>query len=150
VGSAAQGPFGRRTRFLIYGSDACILLSGIGFAAVVGKHWDWSPFLASVAAAAAGFGAMMLFLHVVGTKMTMSDDELRTARQRLRVRNRINIPNYAAIGLACGTVAGSIPSYWPAVLLAAANLITGVGLPLALLPMVKRKADARRATGGSG
>jgi hypothetical protein len=100
--------------------------------------------------AAAGFIATALVVRAGRQAMALTPEELLAAEADARLRWTVTIPGYATMGIGCGLIAGSIPSYLPDVLLAASMLTVGVALPLAMLPALKRRASRRGAAGADG
>lgn len=133
-----------RGRILVYISDLGIVLAGVVFAIAVGRHWSWGPFALGVIVGVFAVFAYAALLGIVVKVVRPDGEQLSKARDGLRQRNLIVIPGYLSIGLCTGLIAGSVPSYWPDVVLALMILVLGVLVPLAFLPLAKRKADAQR------
>jgi hypothetical protein len=132
-----------RGRGLVYASDLCVVGAGVVLA-LVGRRWSWGPFVLGPTVGVAGLGAYAALLGIVIKVVRADDDQLRKAREGLRQRNMVVIPGYLCFGLCAGLIAGSLHSYSPDVVLALMILVVGLLVPLAVLPVVKRKADALR------
>jgi hypothetical protein len=133
-----------RGRKVVYVSDLCIVAAGVLFAAAVGRHWSWGPFALGLAVGVLGLGVYAAFLAIATRVVQLDRDELTKARHSLRLRNRIVVPGYVSIGLFCGVVSGSLRSYWLDLVLGLMILIMGLLIPLAVLPLVRRKAVSAR------
>ena len=133
-----------RGRTVLYASDLCIVAAGVVLAPSVGRRWSWGPFLGGPIVASLGLGAYAALLAIAIKVVRPDGDQLNKARQGLRERNLIVIPGCLSIGLCAGLIAGSRRSYWPDLVLAGTILVAGILVPLAALPLLKRKADALR------
>lgn len=134
-----------RGRVLLYIADAWIIAAGVIVAVAVGKHWAWWPFVLGPIIGAAGIGANVALMRLAVRVFRPSSDEMQRAKVQRRPLRLASFPGYGAFGLCVGLIAGSIPSYWPDIALAAMIFLTGILFPLALFPLFKRKADAARA-----
>jgi cytochrome bd-type quinol oxidase subunit 2 len=133
-----------RGRTLVYVSDICIVGVGVVLALAVGRHWSWGPFIPGPAVGVLGLSVHAALLGIVVKVFRPDVDQRNKARQGLRQRHLVVIPSYIALGLCVGLIAGALRSYWPDLALAVMVVVFGLLVPLALLPLVKRKADAVR------
>lgn len=134
-----------RFRVLQYVADGCIVLACATFAALVGRHWAWGPFVLAALLVAAWFAANTAFLTMLIDRIGPSDSERADLRSRLRVRYKVLVPGAVAIAIGFGLIAGSIPSYWPDLGLGVMILILGVALPVLVLLRVRKRAAAERS-----
>ena len=133
-----------RGRSLIYICD-CLMVVAVAVAVVVaGKHWAWGPFAAGMAIAVLGIACHALLINIVTRVVRPAAAELAQAKRRIHEQRLVVVPNYVSMGLCCALAAGAFRSYILPVVLAVLIVLLGVLLPLALLPMLKRKADARK------
>jgi hypothetical protein len=93
-----------------------------------------------------GLGANDLLARAAISSFHPTDEDLRRLAPRRRQRNLVLYPVYAAFGIGCGLIAGSIPSYWPDAISGLLVILIGVLLPLAMLPSLKRRTALRRAS----
>jgi MFS family permease len=142
----ANRVFTGRYRAMQYVSFACILFACIVFAMLVGKHWAWGPFILAPVIVAIGAGSNALMVRTATSWLRPTEEQLRRAASRRRVRNTVIVPSYITFGIGFGLIAGSIPSYWVDVAVGVLILLMSVLVPLAMLPSLKRRADAQRAT----
>lgn len=101
------------------------------------------PFIVGPALAVVGLGAYLALPRVAAAYFKADADEVAWARARLRERHAIIVPGYVSFGLCCGLIAGSLPAYWPDVVFGLMLLILGIVVPLAALPLLKRRVDSR-------
>ena len=133
-----------RGRSLIYVSDFFMVAAVAVAVIVAGKHWAWGPFVAGLAIAVLGVASHALLINVVTRVVRPSAGELVQAKRRIREQRLVVVPNYVTFGLCCALAAGAFRSYILPVVVAALIVLIGVLLPLALLPLLKRKAHARK------
>lgn len=133
-----------RGRTVVYVSDLCIVGAGVVFAFASGRHWSWGPFVLGPTVGVLALGVYAALLGIVIKVVRPEADQLSKMQQGLRQQNLVVLPGYVSIGLCFGFIAGSLRSYWPDLVLALMILVFGLLVPLALLPLVKRKADAQR------
>jgi hypothetical protein len=141
--------FTGRLRVMQYVSDACIVFACAVFAVVVGKHWDWSPFLLAAGLVAVGAGANALLVHAASKRFRLNEEQRRRAAARRRTRNTVVVPSYITFGVGFGLIAGSIPSYWADLAMGVFMLGVTVLLPLAMLPAIRRRVAAHQSSGPS-
>jgi hypothetical protein len=133
-----------RIRTLQYLSDAFILFASAVFALFVGTGWAWGPFLVSLLVVGFTVGCNEAVFRAGMRILNATEEQSRLARARHRKRNVVTVPGYLTMAVATGVVAGSLERYWPAVVVGVVFLLTAVVFPLAMLPTVKRRAEARR------
>ncbi len=134
-----------RGRLLVFISDVCIVGASVAFALSVGRHWQWGPFVLGPVVGVLGFGAYALLFWILVRVLRPNSGELTKMRQGLHQRNLVILPTHVSLGLCTGVIAGSLGSYWPDLALASMVLVVGLLAPLALLPLLKRKAAAARS-----
>jgi MFS family permease len=139
--------FTGRYRAMQYVSFAYILFTCVLFALLLGKYWSWGPFILAPVIVAIGAGANAQMARKAISWLRPTEEHLRRAASRRRVRNRVTLPAYITFGIGFGLIAGSIPSYWADAALAALILLMSVLVPLAMLPALKRRAEAQRPAG---
>jgi hypothetical protein len=121
-----------------------MLFAAFAFATLVGKHWAWGPFVASLVIVAVLVAANALIANRALLSLGPNADQIRNLAERRRVRNRVLVPSFVTFAVAWGVIAGSARSYWPDVFVGAIFLVGGVVLPLAILPMLKRRVRAQQ------
>lgn len=150
VADAEDGLFSGRLRLSQYLSYVWILFAYVVFAVLVGKHWAWGPFVLAAAVIAAGGAVNELIAHRAMSWFELTEEQRRRASARRRRRNRVFLPGYATFAIGFGLVAGSIPSYWVALVLSLVMLVMTVLVPLAMVPRLKRRVIAARTGPPSG
>jgi hypothetical protein len=138
----------KRGRAAVLLADLAIVGAGVVIATQPGRRWSWGPFVLGPIVGLLGLGAYAALLRVAIKIFRPDPAQVSEARQRLRQRNPIIVAGYVCIGLFAGLVAGSLRSYRPDVVLGLMILVFAVLVPLAVLPLAKRKADALRARDG--
>ncbi len=137
--------FTGRYRAMQYVSLACILFACSVFAVVGGQHWAWGPFIVAPVLVAIGAAANALMVRKALSWLKPSDEQRREATSRLRRRNTVIVPMYGTFGIGFGLIAGSIPSYGADAAVGLLILVMTFVVPLAVLPSLKRRAEAQRA-----
>jgi hypothetical protein len=144
VADAHDVLFSGRLRAMQYLGYVWILFACAVFALLVGKHWAWGPFLLSAAVIAMGGAFNELIARRAMSWFELTEEQRRRVAARQRRRNRVYLTGYGTFAIGFGLVAGSIPSYWVAVVLGGAMLVMTVLVPLAIAPGLKRRAMADR------
>jgi len=139
-----------RLRVLQYVSDGCILFASAVLSLVAGNGWAWGPFVVGPVVVAVATACNEVVIRAGMAMFKPTEEQRRRTRTHRRKRNVIIIPAYVTFAIAAGVIAGSLESYWPDAVLGAIVLITAVALPLALLPRLKRRAEAMRASSSGG
>lgn len=132
-----------------YLSYLSILFACAVFALLIGKQWAWGPFVLTAGVVAAGGAVNELIAHRAMSWFRLTAEQRRRATARGRRRNKVYFPGYATFAIGFGLVAGSIPSYWVAAVLSLVMIVMTVLLPLAMVPRLKRRANAE-GTGSFG
>jgi hypothetical protein len=133
-----------RLRLLQYIGDAGMLFACVVFALLIGKNWAWGPFLLAPVIVAVAPAASAMLLRYGKTKLRPTDADWQRAIARRRQWMTITVPAYVTFAVGVGLVAGSIPSYWPDVVLGVLIMLFTILLPLALLPVLLRRARSQR------
>jgi len=138
-----------RLRVMLYVSHASVLFACSVFAAVVVDDWHWLPALTGASVVAAMAAGNVLVLRIAIKTVRPTAEQLARGRERQRGRRPIHVAGYVTFAIAAALVSGSIPSYWPAIVVGAILFFTMIVLPLAFLPKLKRRVD-NSAVGGMG
>jgi hypothetical protein len=137
----ALDAYGPRARWLVYASLVPILGSCAELAVIFGTGWSWGLFLWGVAA-----GLFIVVCSEAIRKISMLTPEQRAnAASRVRAQRLLVVPNSVGFGLACGVLAGGLQTPWPDILVSAAVVCLVFLLPLASLPLLRRRVSAARA-----
>jgi hypothetical protein len=75
----------------------------------------------------------------------LTPEQRADAVPRVRAQRLLVVPNSVGFGLACGALAAGLPTPWPDILVSAAVLFLVFLLPLAPLPLLRRRVSAARA-----
>jgi hypothetical protein len=139
-----------RLRAMQYLSDGAILFASVVLALVAGKGWAWGPAVLGPVVVASAAACNDIAFRVAVSALRPTEEQLRRSRARRRRRNVIIVPAYITFAIASGVIAGSLKTYWPDLGLGGIVLVTAVVIPLAILPRLKRRAEAMRASGSPG
>jgi hypothetical protein len=87
-------------------------------------HWE-------VLVVTVGAAATEIVSRIGVAALRPTPEQLGRAASRRRRRNTVVVPAYVPMAIGFGLIAGSIPSYWPDVVLGLMIFVIGVLLPVA-------------------
>jgi MFS family permease len=133
-------PYGRRSRLLIYASAAAVLFA-CTVAAIQFGHWRWWLFAWGVLIGVLSATIYGLSLRLLPVLLHVPVGRIATAQPRVSQMKRALYPLQVTFGVAFGVLASGLASPWPDILLAAVVIVSQLAVPIALLPMVRRRAQ---------
>jgi hypothetical protein len=131
-------PYGVTSRRLIYISAVAILVV-CGGTAIHSGHWRWWLFGWGVAIGLLSAVMYGLLLRVVPAMFHLGPERTAQAQPRLSQMKRAVYPLVVTIGVALGALASGLASPWPDVLLSVGVVVFQIAVPMAMLPMLRRR-----------
>jgi MFS family permease len=138
-------PYGPRSRRLIYASGTLVLVT-CAVAAVHFGHWRWWLFAWGVLIGLLSATIYGLSLRLLPALLHVSVERTAQAQPRLTQMKRAVYPLGVTLGLAIGVLASGLASPWPDIFLTVVVIVFQLVAPMAMLPMVRRRAQTATNT----
>lgn len=138
-------PYGPRSRRLIYASGTAVLVA-CAVAAFHFGHWRWWLFAWGVLIGVLSATIYGLLLRLLPALLHVSVERTAQAQPRLAQMKRAVYPLGVSLGLAIGVLASGLASPWPDILLTVVVIVFQLVVPMAMLPMVRRRAQTASNT----
>jgi small neutral amino acid transporter SnatA (MarC family) len=140
-----SGPYPPQMRRLVYLSDAILVATAGVIAAFVGTGWSWWLFVWGAALGALGIAGNEFVVRVTVRVVRPAASDLERMRSRRHDQRLIVFPTSLGTGCAVGIISAGLQSAAPDVLLTVAIVVLEVGVPLAMLPWLRRRVAVIRA-----
>jgi MFS family permease len=138
-------PYGPRSRRLIYASGTVVLVA-CAVGAVHFGHWRWWLFGWGVLVGALSATIYGLLLRLLPALLHVSVERTAQAQPLLAQMKQAVYPLGVSLGLAIGVLASGLASPWPDIFLTVVVIVFQLVLPMAVLPMVRRRSQTASDT----
>jgi hypothetical protein len=130
-------------RMLMYASGACVIFACVTLVVTAGHGWSWWLFVWGVAVGPLSVACSELTEKAMIGVFHVSAAEVDEKRPHLRARKLAIYPVAAMQSVACGVLAAGLRSSWPDIIWTAGVVLLQLVLPLAILPLLKRRLATR-------
>jgi MFS family permease len=134
-------PYGPRSRLLMYASGAAVLVA-CAVAAIQFGHWRWWLFSWGALIGLVSATIYALLLRLLPALVHATVEQTAQAQPRITQMKRAVYPLLVNLGLAFGVLASGLASPWPDILLTVGVIVFQLVVPMALLPLVRRRAQS--------
>jgi hypothetical protein len=129
-------------RRLVYLSNGLLTAAAIVFAVTVGTGWSWWLFVWGAALGVLGVVGNELLARVTLRVLRPAATDVERLRSRRHDQRLIVFPSALITGCAIGIIAAGLQSAIPDALMTVAVVVFEVGLPLAMLRLLRRRVAA--------
>ena len=137
AGRASADPLASR-RAALFLATAVVIGACIVLAVVAGSGWSWPLFIWGAILGPLAMIANRFILRVSARYLDAPPDKVEEVNRRNRERSRTTYPIVFGMSIAFGIAAAGLESVWVDVLFTVITLVS-VGLPLLMLPLLKRR-----------
>jgi hypothetical protein len=130
---------------VIYAAGATILIA-CAVTAIRFGHWRWWLFAWGALIGVLSATIYGLTLRLVPGLLHMSTERISQAQPRLAQMKRAIYPLELSIGLGVGVLASGLAKPWPDTVLIVVVIVFQLMVPLAMLPALRRRAQAASNT----
>jgi small neutral amino acid transporter SnatA (MarC family) len=140
--ATSPSPYSPKMRRLVYLSDALLLASAGVIAALIGTGWSWWLFAWGLGLGVLGIAGNEFLVRLTVRIVRPGANDLDRMRSRRHDQRLLVFPSALATGCAVGILSAGLQSAVPDVLMTVGVVVFEVGLPLAMLPWLRRRVAA--------